>query len=232
MAKIFGGALQRWERSLDSRADRARAWADMLFYDHGIARLIWRNRGRVSADILRSAQPAPWDLRAWHTQGVRTIINLRGARNCGSYLLAKERCEELGICLIDAPFGSREAPSYERVARFVEAVRSAEGGILLHCKSGADRAGLAAALALMTRHGVDAETAKDQLTVRHGHIRQSKTGVLDRVFEAFIEETGGGDIDGLLSWMASDAYDPARLKAEHQESLWAKLLVDKVLRRE
>ena len=52
---------------------------------------------------------------------------------------------------------------------------------LIHCKSGADRAGLAAGLALMFEGGSAAE-ALGQLALRFGHFSRAPTGVLDAFF--------------------------------------------------
>jgi hypothetical protein len=44
-----------------------------------------------------------------------TIVNLRGQRFCGSYLLEKTSCERTGITLIDFKLRSRFAPTREQL---------------------------------------------------------------------------------------------------------------------
>ena len=48
--------------------------------------------------------------------------------------------------------------------------------VLVHCKSGADRAGLFAALFLILREGATVAEAREELSPRYGHFRHAKTG--------------------------------------------------------
>ena len=59
--------------------------------------------------------------------------------------------------------------------------------IILHCKSGADRAGFVAALYLIVHEGRSVDEALRQLSARYGHFRFSKTGILDAFFERYAE---------------------------------------------
>ncbi|MEL7047393.1 MAG: protein tyrosine phosphatase, partial [Pseudomonadota bacterium] len=73
------------------------SYLDMLIVDHGIFRLAYLNKHRMADDVWRSAQPAPHQVRRMARQGVRTIINLRGERVCGSYWWEQKACEAAGI---------------------------------------------------------------------------------------------------------------------------------------
>ena len=52
----------------------------------------------------------------------------------------------------------------------IDTLRSCPYPLLIHCKSGADRTGLASALYLMIRRGVPPEQAEDAFTLEHGHV--------------------------------------------------------------
>ena len=83
--------------------------------------------------------------------------------------------------------------------------------VLIHCKSGADRTGLAAALYLLVIEGQPIEVAKRQLSFRYIHVSYTATGILDhflRVYEDAFRDSG----IGFLEWMRT-AYDPAELTA-------------------
>ena len=67
-------------RSLEPMLD----YVDLIFIDHGIFRMAYANRHRISPQAWRSSQPAPHDIRALARRGVKTILNLRGDRDCGS----------------------------------------------------------------------------------------------------------------------------------------------------
>jgi protein tyrosine/serine phosphatase len=101
---------------------------------------------------------------------------------------------------------------------------------LVHCKSGADRAGLFAALYLLVHEGRSAAEATRQLAPRYGHFRFAKTGILDAFLERYRTE---GEAKGLsfLEW-AERVYDPDALQRSFKPRFWSNLLVDGVMRRE
>lgn len=200
----------------------------MLLVDHGIFRLIYPNRHRVSALLWRSSQPAPGDIRWAARNGIRTIVNLRGGREFGSWALQREACEEVGIRIAELALQSRAAPSREQVREAARVFAEIEYPALIHCKSGADRVGLASALYLILQEGRPAEEAARQLHWRFGHIRSGKTGILDAFFEAYAREGDGLDF---LTWVETK-YDPKALKASFRPAGWGSFLVDHLLRRE
>jgi protein tyrosine/serine phosphatase len=188
------------------------------------------NKHRLGKDAWRAAQPAPHNIRKLARQGVRTILNLRGDRDCGSYYLEREECERLGIKLIDFQVRSRQAPTVEQIKGAKELFDSIEYPMLMHCKSGADRAGLMSVLYLHLREGVPLPEAQKQLSLRFGHFRQADTGILDRVFDSYLEHNAREPI-AFLDWV-DKVYDPVALKRSFRASGWARRLVDQVLRRE
>jgi protein tyrosine phosphatase (PTP) superfamily phosphohydrolase (DUF442 family) len=130
----------------------SRLWLNSLFIDHAALRLGWRNWGAVEEGRLyRSNHPLPWQLRqAARRSGLRTVINLRGEREtCGSDRLGRAEAAALGLAHVDAPFESRGAPHRDRVLRLAEIYRAMAEPALIHCKSGADRTGLAAGIWLL-----------------------------------------------------------------------------------
>ena len=205
------------------------AWLNSLLVDHAILRLGWRNWGTVAAGRLyRSNHPLPWQLReATLRHGLRTVINLRGHRlDCGSDALARREAQRLGLAYIDAPLESRGAPHKDRLLRLAGIFQDMAEPALLHCKSGADRAGLAAGLWLLV-HGRPVEEAMAQLSLRFGHVKQGKTGILDAFFALYAQAAP----KPFLQWLRED-YDEAALRRDFRSKPWADALVDKVLRRE
>lgn len=99
---------------------------------------------------------------------------------------------------------------------------------MVHCKSGADRAGLAAGLYLLLR-GASAAEALGQLSWRFGHVRRSRTGILDAFFLRYAREAEGRK--PFLDWVRED-YDPEALKRDFHADGVASFLNDRVLRRE
>lgn len=203
---------------------------DALFIDHGVFRLFYLNKHRLGKNAWRAAQPAPHNIRVLARQGVRTILNLRGERVCGSYWLEQAECERHGIKLINFQVRSRQAPTAEQVRAAKVLFDSIEYPMLMHCKSGADRAGLMSVLYLHLKEGVPLEEAKGQLSLRYGHFRQADTGVLDRVFDSYLEYNARRPVT-FLEWVDT-VYDPIELKRSFHSAGWARRLVDQVLRRE
>src|SRR5262245_61346235 len=104
---------------------------DMLLIDHGVFRLFYGNQHRLGERAWRSAQPAPHHLRALKRRGLRTVINLRGERLCGSYWLEQAVCQRKGIRLIDFQIRSRSAPSREEIKAARDLFQSVEYPILM-----------------------------------------------------------------------------------------------------
>jgi protein tyrosine/serine phosphatase len=209
---------------------RAAAWLDSLLLDHAVFRVAWHNFAVVIPDKLyRCNHPTPGQLaRLTRRHGLRTVINLRGHRRCGSDALSRDAAARLGLAHIDMAFESRGAPHRERILRFHGLYRAMRFPALLHCKSGADRAGLAAGLAILFEGGTAAE-ALGQLSLRHGHFRRSSTGVLDAFFIHYATVAEGKK--PFLDWVRDD-YDEAALAASFQAGGLSSFITDRVLARE
>jgi protein tyrosine/serine phosphatase len=161
------------------------AWSDSLLVDHAVFRLPWSNFAEVvPGKLYRCNHPTPGRLAALKRRyGLRTLINLRGHRKCGSDALSREAAAQLGLTHIDMAFESRGAPHRERILRFHEIYRGLQAPALMHCKSGADRAGLAAGLAILFEGGSSADALR-QLSWRFGHFSRARTGILDAFFRS------------------------------------------------
>lgn len=181
-----------------------------MLSDHGVLRLAYRNRHRVSERLWRSAQPAPFDIAWARRAGVRTVLSLR-AEGFGGDLLEQEACRREGLCFARLVLQSRAAPSKETLREAIALLPSLEAPVLMHCKSGADRAGLGAALWLILVEGRPAAEAMRQLSWRFGHVKSAKTGILD-AFLAVWAETGEARGLAFQEW-AETVYDPRALKA-------------------
>jgi protein tyrosine phosphatase (PTP) superfamily phosphohydrolase (DUF442 family) len=206
------------------------SYLDMLFVDHGIFRLIYVNRHRVGARAWRSAQPAPHHIRALARRGIRTVVNLRGERLCGSYWLEREACRRYGIELVNFQVRSRDAPSREELKAACDLFERIQYPMLMHCKSGADRAGLMSALYLFVKEGVPLDHARRELSLRYGHFRQADTGVLDYFFDRYFEDNARCPMP-FFEWVET-VYDPDELKRSFRAQGWANRIVGSVLRRE
>jgi len=135
---------------------------------------------------MRSNQPSPEHLKTLADNGVKTILNLRGPADKGYYLLEKDACEQLGMTLLDYRIFSRDTPKREAIHDLKRIFSEIEYPALMHCKSGADRTGLAGVLFKHFQLGQPISEALEQLRLRYLHVRQGKTGMIDFFFEEFI----------------------------------------------
>jgi protein tyrosine phosphatase (PTP) superfamily phosphohydrolase (DUF442 family) len=245
MAGLLKQAKRSWRR-LESRGREAvihgsppwlrrslgqpARYLDMLLVDHGIFRFVYANCHKLSDKAWRSAQPAPHHFRRFADAGIRTIVNLRGPRQCGSYWLEEEACARHGLKLVNFRIGSRAAPTREDLLGAERLFNEIEYPMLMHCKSGADRAGLMGALYRILHEGRPVEEAVKQLSWRYGHMRQAKVGMIDYFFEQY-RRYNGETPTPFLDWV-DRIYDPAAVKSSFMSQWWANLVVDKILRRE
>ena len=222
--------LAYWDKPLDSIGKRLHAWWDLLAVDHGVIRLIYLNQHKVTGKLWRSAQPAPPDIARLAKAGVKTIVNLRGGREQGAWPLQREACQRHGIALREITLRSRMAPDKDTLLQFPALLDGMAFPALVHCKSGADRAGLFSALFVLIHEGKPVAEARRQLSWRYGHVRMAKTGVLDAFLDAY-EREGGAKGIAFFDWVR-DVYDPDAVEAGFREGYWSSLLVDRVMRRE
>lgn len=216
--------------TLDTVWKRTLAYLDLVFVDHGFFRAIYQGFYQVAPDVYRSNQPAPPHFNRLERKGVKTIINLRGVRDCGSYALEREQCARRGITLIDFPLGSREGPSKERLRNAKKLFETVEYPILMHCKSGADRAGFMSAYFLFVHKKEPLDVALKQLHWKYGHFKKSKTGVLDFFFEDYRKQNDVQPTE-FFDWV-DHIYDPDDLKKRFMSQWVVSAFVDRVLRRE
>ncbi len=211
---------------------RLRFWLSALFADHAIFRLFYNTRRVVAPGLHRSGHPLPYQLRAAARAGVKTVLNLRGAEvHIGSNRLEWLACEQLDLPVLHLPLGSRSPPQRDEVLALIALFETLPKPLLVHCKSGADRAGLASVIYLITQQGIPLEQALHEMDFwKHGHVRQAKTGVLDYFFETYRQYRDAHGTD-FVTWVR-EVYDRDTVERSFHSSWWANQLVDFVLRRE
>ena len=203
----------------------------MLLADHGVFRLFYLNKHQVTDRLWRSAQPAPHQIAALKAEGVRTIVNLRGGREHGSWQLQKEACERLGI---QSGQSSSSAPAARRTGRRCSPRRNSSTGSSIRpsCIANRARTGPASSPPSISWsiEGKSIDEAQRQLSMRFGHFRFSKTGILDEFFDLYRRE---GEAKGIpfLTWIETQ-YDAEALERNFRPSFWSSLLVDRIMRRE
>jgi protein tyrosine/serine phosphatase len=216
---------------LTTPAGRLKAYWSFLWDDHAYFRLLFQNAHWLSPEMVRANQPWPFQLKAWKARGIRTVLTLRDQPQKAHHVLEADACARLGLKLVEFALASREAPTREQVLGAKALFETLDYPCLMHCKSGADRAGVMSVLYAHFRLGQPIAEAARQLAFRYGHIRHGETGVLDYVFQRYLEDAATTG-ESFESWVGRPEYDAQRVKADFTSQWWGTLLTEKLLRRE
>lgn len=141
----------------------------------------------VRGELYRSGQLNAAQIAYYQkTKGIKSIINLRGHNpGLGWYDEEVAASKKLGLTHIDLRLSSKQEMSRQQVIELLAAMRDAPKPLLIHCHSGANRTGLAAALyvAGITKGGE--EKAESQISMKYGHFSLWFTNsyAMNRTFE-------------------------------------------------
>lgn len=122
--------------------------------------------------VYRSAQLSPPRLqRLIADRHIRTVVNLRGCcSDCDWYLGECRATHEADIAQEDVSFSATRLPAPAEVRRLIEVLDRTEYPIVLHCRQGVDRTGLAAAIVLLLDPAITLAQAKRQLSLRYSYV--------------------------------------------------------------
>lgn len=181
-----------------------------MFWDHGILRSVWRNFSAVAPGVYRANQPSPETMVRYMRRGIRSVVNLRGSFDAPPYHLERDAAQRLGITQVDVNgLTARAAPPRGALLDALAALRAAEKPVLMHCKSGADRTSLVAAIYLLAECGAPLAEARRQFSPRFIHFRWTRTGVLDHILDQY---EAAGATPGFEAWLREE-YDAAAVQA-------------------
>jgi protein tyrosine/serine phosphatase len=186
----------------------------------------------IAGQVYRCSQPSGETLeRLITTYQIRTVVNLRGY--CESLPWYVEECRAThnhNVSQEDINFSAGRYPSSSELRHLLEVLDRTEYPILLHCRRGADRTGLAAMIVLLLKSDASLVEARRQLGWRRGHVAVGRTACLDLVAEYYadwLQSTGKqhtpdnfrdwaqhhycpGSCRGVLSWAATPSAEVQR----------------------
>jgi protein tyrosine phosphatase (PTP) superfamily phosphohydrolase (DUF442 family) len=151
--------------------------------------------------VYRSAQ-LNGDLLAETIQkhGIKTVVNLRGgSTNDAWYRGELSTAQRLGVQHLDFDLSAGHEVSDQEMEAIVAAMTSAPKPLLLHCKNGADRSGLASALYLYALENRTAAEADAQLTILCGHFPYlfwRDTAAMDRSYWRYVTNHEANPVAG------------------------------------
>lgn len=140
--------------------------------------------------VYRSAQLSAADIsKLIKEKHIKAVLNLRGD-NSGSAWYDSEvnTVQQNGAQYINVKMSASREPDPVLLASLLTALSTAPTPLLIHCKDGADRTGLAAALYELVVMHRPPEIADTQLSFRYGHFPwlTSHTSAMDRTFWQFV----------------------------------------------
>jgi protein tyrosine phosphatase (PTP) superfamily phosphohydrolase (DUF442 family) len=204
-----------------------------LLVEHNFINYLRLNFHAISEEAYRSAQPTMGQLERYSKKhGIKTIINLKGENPAGSYFLfEKEKCEALGLKLVNVGIMSRGIPEKERIAKAKEIFESAQYPIWMHCKAGADRTGIYATLYQYFRQHTPIKETNQLDFIPFGHVKASKAGKVDLYFDTFVAYQAEHPDAEFYHW-SQEIANKEQMEQDFTSSPLADFINDKILRRE
>ena len=130
---------------------------------------------------------------------IRTIVNLTGAKKESWYLEEVKAAHEFGVKHVDINLSSHTLPPPQEMSDLLQTLQNGPYPMLIHCRAGADRSGLACAIYRNIIENVPLDVAvREQLTWRYGHI---SVDAMDEFFDLY-QQTNKGK--GLARWITED----------------------------
>jgi protein tyrosine phosphatase (PTP) superfamily phosphohydrolase (DUF442 family) len=186
---------------------------------------LWRvathNEATVVPGLLyRSSQLTGPELReeiARHH--LRSVINLRGI-NIGTpwYETELAVCNQLGVRHYDVHLSAVRLPQPTEVAQLLSDYAEAPHPILIHCRSGSDRTGMAASLFLIDQSHVPWREAESALSWRYGHFAVYPYFEMNELVQLY----GQSSSPTLRDWVQHDY--PGIYANELRESQWDEMM--------
>jgi protein tyrosine phosphatase (PTP) superfamily phosphohydrolase (DUF442 family) len=173
----------------------------------------------VPGRVYRCCQPSSAELEAMIAhQGIRTIVNLRGPCDPFEWYLQQTRIvHQHNISQEDISFSAGRLPPTGEVRRLIEVLEQAEYPIVIHCRRGSDRTGLAAAIAMLLTTDVSLDEGCSQLGLRYGHVALSRPAQLDQFFvfyKNWLTAEGKSHSNEMFRQWALHHYCPGSCRAE------------------
>jgi protein tyrosine/serine phosphatase len=143
--------------------------------------------------FYRSAQLSGDEIKeAVGKYAIKSVLNLRGAHKGEAWYDDEMTASNaLGLTHIDYKLSATRFVTAQQIDEIIAIVRRVPKPLLIHCKSGADRTGLVAALYRYSDTGASAEQADRELSLIYGHFPYltSRSVAMDNSFWAYVRGT-------------------------------------------
>ncbi len=130
---------------------------------------------------------------------IGSVVNLRGACKETWYENELKLCEDNQVAHVDFKIDPVRLPRSEVLHEMIRCFKTSPRPLVLHCRNGCDRTGLAAALyeIVIDQKSVH-EAVAVQLSWRNGHFRSSKNDAAERFFELYEKHGNGASLEAWI----------------------------------
>jgi protein tyrosine/serine phosphatase len=147
------------------------------------------NFHQVAPGVYRSAQLYEYNFDKFYKKyHFKTILNLIGKREDKKwYQYEIKFCKKHNITHIDFAMNDKKIQSIEKMKKLISIIKNSKKPILIHCRSGADRTGLASALYLYSL----GDKNNSMLSLKYGHFPYlgSPTKAMDESYKNYKQLT-------------------------------------------
>jgi len=144
----------------------------------------------TEGEAYRSAQLDGDELAYYiRVYNIKSIINLRGDDLTAAWYREEKRVSaEHHVKLYDLSLSAWREPDEREIRTLIMLFNRIPRPVLIHCRGGSDRSGLAAAIWKVVVDKEPKSEAEKQLSVFFGHFPIGKTAALDRFFQKWDPE--------------------------------------------
>jgi protein tyrosine phosphatase (PTP) superfamily phosphohydrolase (DUF442 family) len=166
--------------------------------------------------VIRSAQPTTELPTLIHEYHLGSILNLRGGSPADWWYEAEVKAaRESGVAYYDLPLSATRRPTRRELLMLIDVLKRCSYPLLIHCKSGADRTGLASAIYRMVRLGEPPAHALGAFSIEFSHIPLGGTEHLHEPLDEYAAWLDGNQLkhtsERFRAWVKNDyrANDPS-----------------------
>jgi protein tyrosine phosphatase (PTP) superfamily phosphohydrolase (DUF442 family) len=121
--------------------------------------------------VIRAAQPTTQLPQLIQEFQLTSILNLRGGSSKDWWYTAEvQTAQSSGVAFYDLPLSATKRPTRRDLLLLIDTLDRCKYPLLIHCKAGADRTGLATAIYLMMHRGEPPRQALRAFTIYHSHV--------------------------------------------------------------
>jgi protein tyrosine phosphatase (PTP) superfamily phosphohydrolase (DUF442 family) len=140
---------------------------------------------------------------------IRTVINLRGGTMRSAWYRSEiMSCKTHNAAHVDVSLSSNFYPPPQRMQSLLSTFDHAAYPVLVHCKGGSDRTGLATTIYLVVYRKAPLDQAEtSQLTWRYGHISWGPAHAMNDFFALYRRTNGGLSLRDWITMRYPALYD-------------------------